>query len=93
MGDKDKLEVQRERVRCLFDGQFPRLAIEFRPGGNKKTSEFRFRIIEKGSGRIVTSIPEGEKWVADEVADWGDDKILSKIWQILKSAPTAGLSM
>lgn len=93
MGDRDKLEVQRERVRCLFDGQFPRLVIEFRPTGDEKTSEFRFRIIEKSSGRIVTSIPETGKWAADEVADWDDDKILSKVRQLLKSAPAADLSM
>jgi hypothetical protein len=93
VGDKDKSEVQRERVRCLFDGQFPCLVIEFRPAGAEKTSEFRFRIIEKGSGRIVASIPERGKWAADEVADWDDDKILSKIRQLLEFAPTSGLSM
>jgi hypothetical protein len=93
VADKDKLEVQRERVRRLFNGQFPCLVIEFRPAGDEKTSEFRFRIIEKGSGRIAASIAERGKWAADEVADWDDDKILSKIMQLLKFAPTSGLSL
>jgi len=85
MEAKDSFVFQRERIRGLFIDRFPGFEIEFKPKEDRMVLEFRFRIVEKESVRIIGSIPEDKKWAVSQVADWSDAKILNKIKQIFSA--------
>jgi hypothetical protein len=78
--DKDRPEVQRDRIKRLISELHENLRVEFydnRPYPSR--TDIRFRLVDTSSGKIIGSIRQNCEWSASEIADKSDSELLRMI--------------